>query len=81
MTPQHQLDRSDCPLLCTKAVSNMSMRKAIRRRERLAAEKVCNICQLNMIPGKDVVTFLNLNTGSSLLQSKFNWGKIISLML
>jgi hypothetical protein len=79
--PQHQLDQSDSMLLRTKVISNMSMRKAIRRRECLAAEKVCNICQLNMIPGKDVATFLNLKTGSSLLQSKSKWGKIISLML
>ncbi|WJX69254.1 hypothetical protein P8452_53527 [Trifolium repens] len=57
------LDRSNSPVLHTKVVSNRAMRKAIRRRERLAAEKVCNICQLNMIPGKDVATFMNLKTG------------------
>jgi hypothetical protein len=57
------LDRSNSPVLYTKVVSNRAMRKAIRRRERLAAEKVCNICQLNMIPGKDVATFMNLKTG------------------
>ncbi|XP_045800706.1 uncharacterized protein LOC123894695 [Trifolium pratense] len=57
------LDRSNSPPLHTKVVSNRATRKAIRRRERLAAEKVCNICQLNMIPGKDVATFFNLKTG------------------
>lgn len=57
------LDQSNSQLLQTNFVSNRAIRKAIRRRERLAAEKVCNICQQNMIPGKDVATFLNLKTG------------------
>ncbi|CAI8592612.1 unnamed protein product [Vicia faba] len=57
------LDQSNSQLLRTKFVSNRATRKAIRRRERLAAEKVCNICQQNMIPGKDVATFFNLRTG------------------
>ncbi|KAI5412382.1 hypothetical protein KIW84_057161 [Lathyrus oleraceus] len=57
------LDQSNSQLLRTKFVSNRATRKAMRRRERLAAEKVCNICQQNMIPGKDVATFFNLRTG------------------
>ena len=57
------LDQSNSPLFNTKFVSSRAVRKAIRRRERLAAEKVCNICQQNMIPGKDVAAFFNMKTG------------------
>ncbi|KAL5075652.1 hypothetical protein RYX36_014636 [Vicia faba] len=38
-------------------------RKAMRWQERLAADKVCNICLQNMILSKDVTTFFNLRIG------------------
>ncbi|KAG4986868.1 hypothetical protein AAZX31_12G192600 [Glycine max] len=48
--------------LCTRFISSKALRKELRRKQRLAAEKVCNICQQKMLPGKDVAALLNLKT-------------------
>lgn len=57
------LDQCNSQLLRTKFVSSKAIRKAMRQRERLAAEQVCNICRQKIIPGRDVAAFLNLKTG------------------
>nr|KYP53400.1 hypothetical protein KK1_024781 [Cajanus cajan] len=49
-------------ILCTRFISSKALRKELRRKQRLAAEKVCNICQQKMLPGKDVAALMNLKT-------------------
>ncbi|CAL0323644.1 unnamed protein product [Lupinus luteus] len=49
-------------LTLTRIISMKSERKELRRKHRLAAEKMCNICQQKMLTGKDVAAFLNLKT-------------------
>ncbi|KAA8526393.1 hypothetical protein F0562_008404 [Nyssa sinensis] len=39
------------------------MRRELRRQQRVAAERMCDICQQKMLPGKDVATLLNTKTG------------------
>ncbi|KAK7290905.1 hypothetical protein RIF29_05678 [Crotalaria pallida] len=46
----------------TEKISMKAERKELRRKQRLAAEKMCNICQQKMLAGKDVAAFLNLKT-------------------
>ncbi|XP_027341521.1 uncharacterized protein LOC113854609 [Abrus precatorius] len=59
---QLTLDQYNNQLLRTRFISSKAVRKELRRKQRLAAEKVCNICQQKMLPGKDVAALLNLKT-------------------
>lgn len=51
-------------------LSSKSCRRELRRRKRLAAEKTCDICAQEMIPGRDVGTLLNCKTGSLACSSR-----------
>lgn len=60
--------------LCTRFISSKAVRKELRRKQRLAAEKVCNICQQKMLPGKHVAALLNLKTGRVACSSRNRTG-------
>ncbi|KAI4331952.1 hypothetical protein L6164_016896 [Bauhinia variegata] len=62
-TSDLKLDQYDKQLLHTRFISNKALRKELRRKQRLAAEKMCDICQQKMLPGKDVAALLNMKTG------------------
>jgi hypothetical protein len=47
-----------------------SARRELRKQKRIAAEKVCDICGRPMLPGKDVATLLNCNTGNLACSSR-----------
>ncbi|XP_062200378.1 uncharacterized protein LOC133903050 [Phragmites australis] len=51
-------------------LSSKSMRRELRKQKRIAAEKVCDICGRPMLPGKDVATLLNCNTGNLACSSR-----------
>ncbi|KAL6286580.1 hypothetical protein ACE6H2_010970 [Prunus campanulata] len=57
------LDRYDDQLLHTRVILNKSIRRELRRQQRLALGRMCDICQQRMIPGKDVSALINLKTG------------------
>ncbi|KAK9078763.1 hypothetical protein SSX86_002821 [Deinandra increscens subsp. villosa] len=50
--------------------SSRSVRKELRVRRRLASERVCDICQHKMLPGKDVATLVNMKTGRIVCSSR-----------
>jgi len=51
-------------------LSSKSARRELRKQKRIAAEKVCDICGRPMLPGKDVATLLNCNTGNLACSSR-----------
>ncbi|KAF9589272.1 hypothetical protein IFM89_022238 [Coptis chinensis] len=51
----HQLQRSKS--------SRRRIRREMRQQQRLAAERMCDICQIKLLPGKDVACLLNMETG------------------
>lgn len=53
-----------------RLVPNKCTRKEIRARQRLASERVCDICQHKMLPGKNVGTLLNMKTGRIVCSSR-----------
>ncbi|XP_024023416.1 uncharacterized protein LOC21394829 [Morus notabilis] len=57
------LDQYDDQLLQTRFISNKAIRRELRRQQRIAAERMCDICQHKMLPGKDVATLMNVKTG------------------
>jgi hypothetical protein len=50
------------------------VRRELRKQKRIAAEKVCDICGRPMLPGKDVATLLNCNTGNLACSSRNSSG-------
>ncbi|XVE66205.1 hypothetical protein DITRI_Ditri08aG0061800 [Diplodiscus trichospermus] len=64
------LDRYDDHLLLTRFISSKVIRQELRRQQRIAAERMCDICQQKMLPEKDVATLMNLNTGKLVCSSR-----------
>nr|XP_043626960.1 uncharacterized protein LOC122598433 [Erigeron canadensis] len=56
--------------LQSRLIPNRSVRKELRVHRRLASERVCDICQHKMLPGKDVATLLNMKTGRIVCSSR-----------
>ncbi|KAF5175674.1 Acyl-udp-n-acetylglucosamine o-acyltransferase [Thalictrum thalictroides] len=50
------------------------IRKEMRQRERLAAERTCDICYVKLLPGKDVACLLNMKTGRLACSSRNSTG-------
>lgn len=64
------LDVYDDNSLQLRLVPSKFTRKEIRTRQRLASERVCDICQHKMLPGKNVATLLNMKTGRMVCSSR-----------
>ncbi|XWS39467.1 hypothetical protein CRYUN_Cryun18bG0056800 [Craigia yunnanensis] len=64
------LDRYDDQLLLTRFISSKAIRRELTRQQRIAAERMCDICQQKMLPEKDVATLINLNTGKLVCSSR-----------
>ncbi|XAR55494.1 hypothetical protein NMG60_11035573 [Bertholletia excelsa] len=64
------LDGYDDQLLHSRFISSKTLRRELRRQQRLAAERMCDICQQKMLPGKDVATILNRKTGRLVCSSR-----------
>ncbi|XVE49911.1 hypothetical protein DITRI_Ditri01bG0119800 [Diplodiscus trichospermus] len=64
------LDQYDDQLLLTRFISSKAIRRELRRQQRIAAERMCDICQQKMLPEKDVATLMNLNTGKLVCSSR-----------
>lgn len=73
-TSRLALGQIDNQLLRTRFISSKAIRKELRRQQRLAAEKMCDICQQKMLPGKDVATLFNLKTGRLACSSRNGTG-------
>lgn len=57
-------------LLHSRVILSKTLRKEMRRQQRVAAERMCDICQHKMLPGKDVATLLNKKTGKLVCSSR-----------
>ncbi|OAY35314.1 uncharacterized protein LOC110628168 [Manihot esculenta] len=51
-------------------ISNKTIRRELRRQHRIAAERMCDICQQKMLPEKDVATLINMKTGKLACSSR-----------
>ncbi|KAF7805927.1 uncharacterized protein G2W53_038088 [Senna tora] len=73
-TSRLALGQIDNQLLRSRFISSKAIRKELRRQQRLAAEKMCDICKQKMLPGKDVATLFNLKTGRLACSSRNGTG-------
>ncbi|KAJ4729824.1 Acyl-[acyl-carrier-protein]--UDP-N-acetylglucosamine O-acyltransferase [Melia azedarach] len=64
------LDRYDDQLLHTRFISNKALRRELRRQQRIAAERMCDICQQKILPDKDVAALMNMKTGKLACSSR-----------
>ncbi|CBI21838.3 unnamed protein product, partial [Vitis vinifera] len=67
-------NRYDDQLLDTRFISSKTIRRELRRQQRVAAERMCDICQHKMLPGKDVATLMNMKTGKLVCSSRNVYG-------
>lgn len=63
-------DRYDDQLLHSRIISSKTVRRELRRQQRIAAERMCAICQQKMLPGKDVATLMNMKSGKLCCSSR-----------
>lgn len=68
------LDRYDDQLIHTRFISSKTVRREVRKQQRIAAEKMCDICQQKMLPEKDVATLWNRKTGKLACSSRNVYG-------
>ncbi|PSS16329.1 Histidine-rich glycoprotein [Actinidia chinensis var. chinensis] len=64
------LEGCDDQLLHSRFISSKTMRRKLRQQQRLAAERMCDICQQKILAGKDVATLLNRKTGKVVCSSR-----------
>lgn len=64
------LSRYDDQLLESGVISSKTVRKELRKQQRVAAERMCDICQHKVLPGKDVATLMNMKTGRLVCSSR-----------
>lgn len=60
----------DDQLLHKSFISSKALRRELRQQQRLAAERMCDICQHKMLPGKDVSALMNVQTGRLVCSSR-----------
>nr|GLL22912.1 uncharacterized protein LOC109188046 [Ipomoea trifida] len=64
------LNGYDDQLLHSRVISSKTIRRQLRKQQQVAAERMCDICQQKMLPGKDVATLLNMKTGKLVCSSR-----------
>ncbi|XP_051114655.1 uncharacterized protein LOC127240179 [Andrographis paniculata] len=64
------LSGNDDQLVHSRILSSKTMRKQLRKQQRVASERACDICQQKMLPNKDVATLLNRRTGKLACSSR-----------
>ncbi|PIA41208.1 hypothetical protein AQUCO_02300186v1 [Aquilegia coerulea] len=68
------LDGTSSELVSASRSTRRRIRKEMRERERLAAERTCDICYVKLLPGKDVACLLNMKTGRLACSSRNSSG-------
>ncbi|KAK2966322.1 hypothetical protein RJ640_000265 [Escallonia rubra] len=64
------LNGCDDELMHSRVISSKTLRRELRQQQRVAAERMCDICQHKMLPGKDVAALLNRKTGKLVCNSR-----------
>ncbi|CAL1406592.1 unnamed protein product [Linum trigynum] len=72
-SPKLLSDRDDS-LLQSRFLSSKTVRRELRKQQRLAAERLCDICQQKMLPDKDVATLFNAKAGKLACSSRNTTG-------
>lgn len=64
------LGTRDDQLVNSRIISSKTMRRELRKQQRVASERMCDICQQKMLPGKDVATLLSRKSGKLICSSR-----------
>ncbi|XP_010433245.1 PREDICTED: uncharacterized protein LOC104717385 [Camelina sativa] len=60
----------DDSLMSKRVVKNRTVRRELRRQQRIFSERICEVCKQKMLPGKDAAAILNLKTGNLVCGSR-----------
>ncbi|KAJ4975963.1 hypothetical protein NE237_001069 [Protea cynaroides] len=50
-------------VVSSSSTSDRILRRELRQQEQAASERMCDVCQRKMLPGKEMATLLNMKTG------------------
>ncbi|MCE3214993.1 hypothetical protein HAX54_000511 [Datura stramonium] len=64
------LGTCDDQLVSSRIISSKTMRRELRKQQRVASERMCDICQQKMLPGKDVASLLSMKSGKLVCSSR-----------
>ncbi|XP_059301348.1 uncharacterized protein LOC132053371 isoform X1 [Lycium ferocissimum] len=64
------LGTCDDQQVSSRIITSKTMRRELRKRQRVASERMCDICQQKMLPGKDVAALLSRKTGKLVCSSR-----------
>uniref|UniRef100_A0A1J3K5Q6 C2H2-type domain-containing protein n=1 Tax=Noccaea caerulescens TaxID=107243 RepID=A0A1J3K5Q6_NOCCA len=63
---------ADCDDLVVnkRVIKNRTLRRELRKQQRIFSERICEVCKQKMLPGKDAATILNMKTGKLVCGSR-----------
>ncbi|KAJ8534926.1 hypothetical protein K7X08_016654 [Anisodus acutangulus] len=64
------LGTCDDQQVSSRIITSKTMRRELRKQQRVASERMCDICQQKMLPGKDVAALLNRKSGRLVCSSR-----------
>ncbi|KAJ8556154.1 hypothetical protein K7X08_022912 [Anisodus acutangulus] len=64
------LGTCDDQQVSSRIITSKTMRRELRKQHRVASERMCDICQQKMLPGKDVAALLNRKSGRLVCSSR-----------
>jgi len=53
-----------------RVIKNKTLRRELRKQQRIFSERICEVCKQKMLPGKDAATILNMKTGKLVCGSR-----------
>lgn len=60
----------DDHLMNKRVIKNRTVRRELRKQQRIFSERICEVCKQKMLPGKDAAAILNLKTGNLACSSR-----------
>lgn len=60
----------DDHLVSRRVIKNRTVRRELRKQQRIFSERICEVCKQKMLPGKDAAAILNTKTGKLVCGSR-----------
>ncbi|ESQ54431.1 hypothetical protein EUTSA_v10024944mg [Eutrema salsugineum] len=64
----------DDHLVNKRVIKNKSVRRELRKQQRIFSDRICEVCKQKMLPGKDAAAILNMKTGKLACSSRNRLG-------
>ncbi|KFK29353.1 hypothetical protein AALP_AA7G122900 [Arabis alpina] len=64
----------DDHLMNKRVIKNRTVRRELRKQQRIFSERICEVCKQKILPGKDAAAILNMKTGNLVCSSRNRLG-------